>query len=345
MTTRRDDLIRRVDRPAPSGDRVGHRWRILGRAPVLRELRRAPVVRELLLLSVLYVAYTLSRLFADDDLLRASSTARGIESLEHALMLDIEHPVNDLLVGHLPLEVIASYWYATAHYLVTPIVLVVLWRSGRAHYASARNALALATGIALAMYLLLPTAPPRLLSGFHDVLADTSAWGWWGADASAPRGLGTATNELAAMPSLHVGWAVWCALSVGLLLHRRWQRLLAWLYPLVTAVVVVATGNHWLLDVLVGAGIVIAAHRFVRRVPNTTPRPTSHEVPEGFPGVSRARGTRSPAGSARRGRRAVGGCRAQRANGAHAAGSPAPAASSSSPRPPRGRRSARARPT
>ena len=55
---------------------------------------------------------------------------------------------------------------------------------------------------------MLPTAPPRLFGGYTDVLALTSADGWWGGDASAPKGLGGLTNQLAAFPSLHAGWAL-----------------------------------------------------------------------------------------------------------------------------------------
>ena len=64
-------------------------------------------------------------------------------------------------------------------------------------------------------------APPRMLPGYVDVLATTSVHGWWGSDASAPKGLGGLTNELAAMPSLHVGWALWCAWVVFLCTRSR----------------------------------------------------------------------------------------------------------------------------
>ncbi|MCY7374266.1 MAG: phosphatase PAP2 family protein, partial [Spirochaetaceae bacterium] len=92
-------------------------------------------------------------------------------------------------------------------------------------------------------YSLLPMAPPRMLPGYVDTLADTSDQGWWGSNASAPRGLGGLTNELPAMPSLHVGWALWCTWVVFLCCRRRSVRILAVAYTAGTTVVVVAYGR------------------------------------------------------------------------------------------------------
>ena len=99
-------------------------------------------------------------------------------------------------------------------------------------------------------------APPRFVEGYTDVLALHSGVGWWGADASAPRGLGDLTNELAAFPSLHAGWALWVALVLASAGVGRAWRVAGFVYALTTAFVVVGTGNHWLLDV-VGGWIVV----------------------------------------------------------------------------------------
>ncbi len=105
--------------------------------------------------------------------------------------------------------------------------------------------------------MLIPTAPPRLMPAerYVDVLAETARYGWWGTHASAPAGLGNMTNERAAMPSLHVGWTVWVAWALWP--HTRLVgRVLGCLYVLGTAFVVVATGNHWILDAVMGAAVV-----------------------------------------------------------------------------------------
>ena len=132
-------------------------------------------------------------------------------------------------------------------------MLVWLYRRGADVYVPARRALLVGTIIALVAYLLLPTAPPRLFGGYADVLALTSGDGWWGGDASAPKGLGGLTNQLAAFPSLHAGWALW----VALVLQRHATATagcgsLGWAHAVITGLVVVGTGNHWVADVLIG---------------------------------------------------------------------------------------------
>ena len=105
------------------------------------------------------------------------------------------------------------------HYLLTPAVLLWAYRSRPGSYRRVRNA---------------PVV------------------------ASAPRGLGSLTNELAAMPWLHVGRAVWSAWVVLSLTARRLVRVEALAYPLVTVALVVATANHYVLDALAGTLVVAA---------------------------------------------------------------------------------------
>jgi hypothetical protein len=90
-------------------------------------------------------------------------------------------------------------------------------------------------------------------TGLQDTLAATRNWGWWGGEGSVPRGLGALTNQFAAMPSLHVGWAIWCGVLIATYARRRWVKALGIAYPIATTVVVMATGNHYLLDAVAGA--------------------------------------------------------------------------------------------
>src|SRR4051794_18933729 len=98
-----------------------------------------------------------------------------------------------------------------------------------------------------------------MLSGYTDVLSLHAADGWWSTDASAPKGMGGLTNELAAFPSLHAGWALWVALVVRRSTRKYWARGLAWAHAAITAIVVIGTGNHWILDVAAGWALVIVA--------------------------------------------------------------------------------------
>jgi membrane-associated phospholipid phosphatase len=216
-------------------------------------------LQEFVILSLLYVAYTVSRMLADGNLAQALGRATDRERVERALHLPKEQWLNELATVHEPLGLVADYWYASLHYVVTAGVLLWLYRRGRRTYIPARRALALATLIALAFYLMMPTAPPRMVTGFTDVMAVHAGAGWWGAEASAPRGLGGHTNQLAAFPSMHAGWALWVALAVWRASRSRTLRTLAALYAVGTGIVVVATGNHWVLDVIVGQAVMLLA--------------------------------------------------------------------------------------
>ena len=190
---------------------------------------------------------------------RAVANAHDLLRLESVLHLDVERSANHLLTGAPGLALVASYWYSALHYLVTPAVLVWVYRRHALGYRRVRNALVLATATGLAGFVLLPMAPPRMLPGYVDVLATTSGSGWWGSDASAPKGLGGLTNELAAMPSLHVGWALWVAWVVFLCTRNPWLRVAATFYAAGTTLVVVGTANHYVLDAVAGAVVVAAA--------------------------------------------------------------------------------------
>ena len=114
-------------------------------------------------------------------------------------------------------------------------------------YRPLRNTLVLVNVIAFAVFWLYPVAPPRMLPGFSDVVASSGAFGSWHSGALASH-----ANQLAAMPSLHIAWAVWCTLAVWRVCERRWVRVLAVLYPCLTTFAVLATGNHFTLDALAG---------------------------------------------------------------------------------------------
>jgi hypothetical protein len=216
-------------------------------------------VLEVLLVLALWVLYSLARLLADTQMGPALERARHLLHLERLMGIHWELPINQLFTDHRVIGLVGSYWYATLHYVVTGAVLLWLWRLGADRYGPARRALVIGTLIGLVTYITLPTAPPRFVGGYVDVLNLNAADGWWGAEASAPRGLGGLTNELAAFPSLHAGWSLWVALVLQVYATRRWVRVLGWLYALGTAVVIVGTGNHWIIDAVVGWVIILAA--------------------------------------------------------------------------------------
>ena len=213
---------------------------------------------ELVLIMGLWVLYSLARLLADTNMQPALQRANELLDIEGLIGIQWEVPLNQLFTDYRLIGLLGSYWYATLHYVVTAGVLVWLWRLGADRYGPARRALVIGTLMGLIAYISLPTAPPRFIGGYVDVLRLHAADGWWGGDASAPRGLGGLTNELAAFPSLHAGWSLWVALALQIYASRRWVRILGWVYAFGTAVVIVGTGNHWVIDAIVGWMVIVA---------------------------------------------------------------------------------------
>jgi len=247
-------------------------------APVPARTRALPAwargILELTLILGLWVIYSLARLLGDTSMQPALDRANDLLHIEKLIGIHWETPLNQLFTDHRMLGLAGSYWYATLHYVVTAAVLVWLWRLGADRYGPARRALVIGTLLGLVAYLTMPTAPPRFISGYVDVLSLHAADGWWGADASAPRGLGGLTNELAAFPSLHAGWALWVALALQVYATRRWVRVLGWVYAIGTAIVIVGTGNHWVIDALVGWLVILvswALARAIGRIPLRRP--------------------------------------------------------------------------
>ena len=210
---------------------------------------------ELPLIAVVYALYSGARLLVRGDVQAAVEHGADILHFEQFMHMDPENWVNQLFTEHAFLGVPADFAYASLHYLVTPTVLVWLWRRRPTHYRVARTWLMISTLIGLIGFTMMPTAPPRLLTdndGFIDTMAQYGSYGWWGDDASAPRGMGHLTNEYAAMPSLHVGWSLWCGLMLIRFGRHRAVRALGVLYPVVTVLVVMGTANHYLLDAAAG---------------------------------------------------------------------------------------------
>lgn len=212
---------------------------------------RLPWPVEMLSIGLGYAFYSIIRVLAPQRVGASYQHAWAVESLEKQVGLFPEMGLNSFLSQHELLQDVASYYYASLHFLVTPFVLVWLWKRRARFYSGLRSSLVLASLAALVVYATYPVAPPRFaLPGtvdsvsMHPVLWDSG------------HGVKGLVNELAAMPSLHVGWALWCAVAVVMVCRSPWRHL-AWLYPIGTTLVVVATANHYILDAVAGALIVV----------------------------------------------------------------------------------------
>jgi len=179
---------------------------------------------------------------------RARRNALGVAALERELGLDVERHVQALAVAAPRLVHALNAGYAVANVMLSVGWLVSLYRLGDAGFPRERRAAVAAYLGALPVFLLLPTAPPRTLEGYVDTIAAS------GIDIEHPF-LVRFYNPLAAMPSLHVAFAV---ITGAALAGRAHSPALqgAWAsYPAAVSLVVVATGNHFVLDCVGGAAL------------------------------------------------------------------------------------------
>ncbi len=186
----------------------------------------------------------------------AAALAHGaaILRIETTLHLDAERGLNHWLASHLLVGRWMGDYYNLAHFGVTIGVLLWVWWRHPPRYRALRNGLLGINFIGFLIFWIFPVAPPRMLSGFTDVVAVAHSFGAWSTGSLASQ-----ANEYAAMPSLHVAWALWCALAVWSVRKDQTARIVAAGYAAFTCLVVLATANHYLLDVVAGALTVGAA--------------------------------------------------------------------------------------
>lgn len=193
---------------------------------------------------------------------RALGHGLAVLDLEQRLGLGQEMTIQGLFMRLPVLMKASNIFYATAHFTVTAGVLVELTVAGGRRHASWRNILGLATAVALVGFAVYPTMPPRLLPD-HPALIDTLSvvGGFWSFQTPAIERI---ADPYAAIPSLHIVWAIWCTCAMWSRLRRSWMRAAAIAYPVVTSVVVVATANHYLLDIVAGFAVFAVAWLAIR---------------------------------------------------------------------------------
>ncbi|MFI8367722.1 phosphatase PAP2 family protein [Streptomyces sp. NPDC085466] len=207
---------------------------------------RPPLARELLLVTGLFLVYKFGRLLANGHETRAFHNADRVWDTERALHLPGEGAIQQLLLHGEPLIRVANTYYAAVHFPATIAFLAWLYWRRPAHYLWSRRVLALVTGAALALHILVPLAPPRMLAATG--LVDTARVYGPSVYGATPE-TDSMANQFAAMPSLHFGWALMVA--IGLIAATRSPLRRWWLlHPALTLLVIVGTANHYWLDAL-----------------------------------------------------------------------------------------------
>jgi hypothetical protein len=222
-------------------------------------VRRPHLIPELLFVGALYMTYSWGRFLAAKRPAGAFAHANTVWNFERRIHLPSEAGLQHALLAWPRVMDLANLHYQVGY--IVSLVGSLLWLYIRhpRHYIWYRRFLTLVTGIGLIGQILYPMAPPRLLPG--DNVVDSAQI--YGHAVFGPVGTGLA-NQYAAMPSLHVGWAVVVAVGAVVVLRSPWRWLFV-LHPILTMLVVVVTGNHYWTDGIVATLIVLVCALAARR--------------------------------------------------------------------------------
>src|SRR5262245_61666414 len=217
------------------------------------------LLRQIVLFCGAYWLYRLARRMVYDQTIAAFTHAHDIVELERSTHVFIEQSVQSWAIGTGFLDDAASWMYLNSHFVVTTCTLAYIYLFRNEHFYWVRNMFMVAMGLALVGYVLFPTAPPRMLPelGFEDTVADFT-----GISESS---VGALFNPFAAVPSMHVCFALMLSVPMIRMARHGWVKALWCFYAPAITFVVIATGNHWVFDAVTGA-MVAAVSAFAAQV-------------------------------------------------------------------------------
>lgn len=224
---------------------------LLALAHMRRALQRPPRLwQEVVLLTVGFGLYSVIQKDVPLHPTAAFDRGRTLLELERSWHIDLLHPLNRALPRIHWLAVIANYYYVALHFMVP--IFVLLWLIFRHidRYRAERRSFVFMALIGLAVFWFAPTAPPRLIpgSGVLDTVSHFHTIGSYENGATKH-----AADQFASMPSLHFAFALWCSITIFRVAQHRTVRYCWFVYPVLTGLDVLATGNHYVLDLPAGA--------------------------------------------------------------------------------------------
>jgi hypothetical protein len=236
-----------------------------------------------MLIALLLSVYQGVRHLAIGHLGEAMHNADWVWRLERAIYLPNEATIQEWVLNWSDAARLSNLYYVGLHFPGTAIALVWLFLRHRAVYLRTRTELVLLTIGGLLVHVMFPLAPPRLVPDLG--MVDTMLVVGPSAYSSPNTGF---ANQYAAMPSLHIGWAILVAVAVLRASSSHWRWLIV-LHPVLTTTVVVATANHYWLDGIAAALLFGLAMLLVRwmfgprsRRADGPARPAAHrDVPRG----------------------------------------------------------------
>lgn len=212
-------------------------------------LRRRDGIQQILIVVGGFEAYEALRHVITPNWPQAFANAARVESLERWGHFAWEQSVQRLFLGMPHLVQAMNVFYFVGHFVLTSVFFFWLYHTNRDGFRLFRNGFLAATGIALVIHWRFPTAPPRLVTGYVDTLRRFSDIDIGSATSSS------FSNPVAAVPSLHAGWAL--GVGIGLVIFARpliWK-LIGVAYPIAVLLTIVVTGNHYVFDALMGYAV------------------------------------------------------------------------------------------
>jgi hypothetical protein len=209
------------------------------------------VLRQMSLFGAAFLCYRLVRGLVEGRATAAFQHARDVIAVERTLHFFVEPSVQAWASGSHAVMTVTSWMYVNAQTTVTIGALLYLYLCHNRSFYFVRNMFLIAMGVALLGYYVFPTAPPRFLPewGFVDTVADFT-----GIRVSHASAVNSALfNPYAAVPSMHVAFALMVSWPIASLARTRAVRLAWRLYPLLITFVIVVTANHFLSDAVLGA--------------------------------------------------------------------------------------------
>ena len=220
-------------------------------------------------------AYELLRHAMTPNWTIAERHAQDVVSWERSLHIEWEEGLQQTFLRLPELVRAMNVFYFVGHFVLTSIFFFWLYHTNRDAFSRFRNGFLIATFIALVIHWRFPTAPPRLANvGLQDTLRSLS-----NIDIGSPTS-SSFSNPVAAVPSLHAGWAL--GVGVGLVLYARplFWKLIGVLYPIAVVLTIVVTGNHFVFDAIAGMlvmGLGFWIAEWLRRRPRST-QPTAQRA-------------------------------------------------------------------
>jgi len=216
---------------------------------------------------VLYGVYELIRGVGGENVQAAMRHTDDIVALEQAAGLYVERGVQNAVEAIPMVPALLGLAYVLFHFAGTAALLIWVHRRHPDRFPLVRTTFVVATGLSLIGYVLYPAAPPRLAElGFSDTVTSAT-----GLDLSSDL-LGSLYNPFAAVPSLHFGYAVIVGAVLATVAKRRSLRIAGALYPAAMLLIIVGTGNHFIIDAVLGGLVVVAGWLVARSLVEKTPQ-------------------------------------------------------------------------